>query len=345
MAEQYPHKFQVAPMMDWTTSECRQFHRLLSRKALLYTEMVTTGALIHGHSERFLRYDPSEHPIALQLGGHDPHDLAQCAQMAQRVGYDEVNLNAGCPSDRVQNGMIGAILMAHGNTVSDAMKAMLDAVDIPVTIKHRIGIDDFDSYEFMRDFVGTVSLSGTDTFIVHARKAILSGLSPKENREIPPLDYQRVLRLKRDFPHLNIVINGGIKDHSTGLELIEQGLDGIMLGREAYQNPLILASVDSLYYASTDPNSDANELNQRLLAWIREQTSAGIPLKYLAKHTLGLYSGCPGSKRFRRLLSENMTKASASAELYEEALQLITTRPIHADLTSTATQQHPVTSA
>lgn len=325
MVNHYPHKFSIAPMMDWTTSECRQFHRLLTRNSLLYTEMVTTGALIHGQTERFLRYDTSEHPIALQLGGHDPKDLAKSALMAEEWGYDEVNLNAGCPSDRVQNGMIGAILMAHASKVSDAMKSMIDSVNIPVTIKHRIGIDDFDSYDFMRDFVGEVALSGCETFIVHARKAILSGLSPKENREIPPLDYSRVIKLKRDFPQLNIVINGGIKSHETALELLEQGLDGVMLGREAYQNPLILADVDRVYYEEASPFQSASEFNNALLQWIEAQLVKGTPLKYLAKHTLGLYAGQAGSKRFRRHLSENMNKPDANIEVYKAALGFIET--------------------
>ncbi len=319
----YRHKFSVAPMMDWTTSQCRQFHRLLSSEALLYSEMVTTGALLHGNTAKFLEFDATEHPISLQLGGHNAKDLAKCAQLAVDYGYDEVNLNAGCPSDRVQNGMIGAILMEHSKTVNDALKAMLDAVDIPVTIKHRIGIDDNDSYEFMRDFVGEVAKSGCMTFIVHARKAILQGLSPKENREIPPLEYDKVLRLKADFPDLNIVINGGIKDHQTGLELIAKGLDGVMLGREAYQNPLILMTVDSQFYQQQDPILSFEQLNLLLNQWILDQTESGLPLKYLAKHMLGLYSGKPGSKKFRRHLSENMNKPDADAQVFADALAMI----------------------
>ena len=319
----YRHKFSVAPMMDWTTSQCRQFHRLLSSEALLYSEMVTTGALLHGNTAKFLEFDATEHPISLQLGGHNAKDLAKCAQLAVDYGYDEVNLNAGCPSDRVQNGMIGAILMEHSKTVNDALKAMLDAVDIPVTIKHRIGIDDNDSYEFMRDFVGDVAKSGCMTFIVHARKAILQGLSPKENREIPPLEYDKVLRLKADFPDLNIVINGGIKDHQTGLELIAKGLDGVMLGREAYQNPLILMTVDSQFYQQQDPILSFEQLNLLLNQWILDQTESGLPLKYLAKHMLGLYSGKPGSKKFRRHLSENMNKPDADAQVFADALAMI----------------------
>lgn len=319
----YPHRFSVAPMMDWTTSECRQFHRLLTRRALLYTEMVTTGALIHGNRDRFLRYDPSEHPIALQLGGSEAGELAQCAEMAERWGYDEVNLNAGCPSDRVQNGMIGAILMGHARLVSDGLKAMRDRTTIPVTIKHRIGIDDFDSYDFLRDFVGTSAESGCNTYIVHARKAILQGLSPKENREIPPLDYDRVIRLKTDFPHLNIVINGGVKSHKAAVALIDQGLDGVMLGREAYQNPLILQDVDPVYYGEEAPLPTQAKLVEAYLNWIDAQTSQGKPLKYLVRHTLGLFQGQPGARQFRRALSEGMHKPEAGPALVREALSRV----------------------
>lgn len=316
----YPHRFSVAPMMDWTTSPCRQFHRLLTRNALLYTEMVTTGALIHGDRERFLRYRPEEHPVALQLGGSDPQELGRCAAMAADWGYDEVNLNAGCPSDRVQNGMIGAILMAHGNRVKDGLKAMRDRAAIPVTLKHRLGIDDLDSYGFLRDFVGTTSESGCDTYIVHARKAILSGLSPKENREIPPLDHERVKQLKRDFPHLNIVINGGLKSHRQCQALLDAGLDGVMMGREAYQNPLILLSVDPIYYDQAAPCDDQTELAAAYLSWIRDRTASGTPLKHLARHSLGLFQGQPGARQFRRALSEGMHKPGAGPELIEAAL-------------------------
>lgn len=316
----YPHRFSVAPMMDWTTSECRQFHRLLTRRALLYTEMVTTGALIHGQRDRFLAYTETEHPLSLQLGGSDPQDLATCARMAERWGYDEVNLNAGCPSDRVQNGMIGAILMAHGSLVRDGLKAMRDAVSLPITLKHRIGIDDFDSYEFLRDFVGITAESGCDTFIVHARKAILSGLSPKENREIPPLDYDRVKQLKSDFPALNIVINGGLKDHAACLALLDEGLDGVMLGREAYQNPLILQSVDPIYYSQAGPTQTQTELAGTYLHWVERHLQQGKPLKFAVRHTLGLFQGQPGARRFRRVLSEGMHKPGANLDLLERAL-------------------------
>jgi tRNA-dihydrouridine synthase A len=307
-------------MMDWTTSECRQFHRLLTRHALLYTEMVTTGALIHGQRDRFLAFTDSEHPIALQLGGSDPNDLAACAKMAEQWGYDEVNLNAGCPSDRVQNGMIGAILMAHGSLVRDGLKAMRDAVSIPVTLKHRIGIDDFDSYEFLRDFVGITSESGCDTYIVHARKAILSGLSPKENREIPPLDYDRVKQLKQDFPALNIVINGGLKSHEDCLSLLDEGIDGVMLGREAYQNPLILQSVDPIYYGQPAGVNSQADVAAAYLQWVEQHLQEGKPIKYAVRHTLGLFQGQPGSRRFRRILSEGMHKSDAGLDLLKQAL-------------------------
>ncbi|WP_028670002.1 tRNA dihydrouridine(20/20a) synthase DusA [Saccharospirillum impatiens] len=319
----YPHRFSVAPMMDWTTSECRQFHRLLTHRALLYTEMVTTGALIHGQRDRFLAYTESEHPLALQLGGSDPHDLATCARLAEQWGYDEVNLNAGCPSDRVQNGMIGAILMAHGALVRDGLKAMRDAVSLPITLKHRIGIDDFDSYEFLRDFVGITAESGCDTFIVHARKAILSGLSPKENREIPPLDYDRVKQLKADFPALNIVINGGLKDHAACLALLDEGLDGVMLGREAYQNPLILQTVDPTYYGQEAPIQTQSDLASIYLRWVERHLQQGKPLKYAVRHTLGLFQGQPGARRFRRTLSEGMHKPGANLDLLELALSQV----------------------
>ena len=245
-------RFSVAPMMDWTDRHCRFFLRLLSKNALLYTEMVTTGALINGDAERFLRHDETEHPLALQLGGSTPADLAVWARMAQEAGYDEVNLNVGCPSDRVQNNMIGACLMAHPALVADCVKAMRDAVSIPVTVKHRIGINGRDSYAQLCDFVGTVRDAGCTSFTVHARIAILEGLSPKENRDIPPLRYDVVAQVKKDFPDLEIILNGGIKT----LEQCQEHLkvfDGVMLGREAYHNPYILAEVDQQLFGSTDP--------------------------------------------------------------------------------------------
>ncbi|MHA7878351.1 MAG: tRNA dihydrouridine(20/20a) synthase DusA [Saccharospirillum sp.] len=319
----YPHPFSVAPMMDWTTSHCRQFHRLLSREALLYTEMVTTGALLYGDTDRFLRFDTREHPVALQLGGSKPGELARCTRLANDWGYDEVNLNAGCPSDRVQNGMIGAILMQHAGLVADAIKAMKDVSDVPVTIKHRLGVDDFDSYGFLRDFVGTVAEAGCTTFIVHARKALLKGLSPKENREIPPLDYQRVMQLKQDMPQLTIVINGGLKSHQDARALLDQGLDGVMFGREAYQNPWILQPVDDLYYNTAAPVASQEAFAERYLHWIEQGCADGVPLKHLARHGLGLFQGQPGARRYRRLLSEGMHAADAGPELMRQALALV----------------------
>ena len=239
-------RFSIAPMLDWTDRHCRYFHRLMSRQTLLYTEMVTTGAIIHGKGD-YLGYSEQEHPISLQLGGSNPADLAHCAKLAEERGYDEVNINVGCPSDRVQNGRFGACLMGEPALVADCVKAMRDVVDIPVTVKTRIGIDDQDSYEFLQAFIEQVRDAGCDTFIVHARKAWLSGLSPKENREIPPLDYPRVYRVKQDYPELTIALNGGVTSMEQTLEHLQQ-VDGVMMGREAYQNPYILAQVDNLVF-------------------------------------------------------------------------------------------------
>ncbi|MFI3122650.1 MAG: tRNA dihydrouridine(20/20a) synthase DusA, partial [Methylococcales bacterium] len=246
------HRFCVAPMLDWSDRHCRYFHRLLSKNALLYTEMVTTGALIHGNTQRFLQFNAEEHPVALQLGGSNPNDLAICARMAEESGYDEVNLNVGCPSDRVQNGRFGACLMAEPQLVGDCIAAMQAVVKIPVTVKSRIGIDERDSYEELTQFIDTVSKAGCETFIIHARKAWLKGLSPKENREIPPLCYETVFQLKRDFPQLEIVINGGITTLEQSSELLNH-VDGVMLGREVYQNPYLLAEVDMVLFGDDVP--------------------------------------------------------------------------------------------
>lgn len=318
--------FCTAPMMDWSDKHCRFFWRQLTQHAVLYTEMVTTGALIHGNRERFLNYNECEHPIALQLGGSHPEELAQCARFAEEYGYDEVNLNVGCPSDRVQNNMIGACLMAHPTLVADCFKAMQDVTQLPVTIKHRIGIDDADSYDHMRDFVGTVADAGCKVFIVHARKAILSGLSPKENREIPPLKYDYVYRLKQEFPELEIILNGGLNDHSTMLEALDH-VDGVMVGREAYQRPALLALVDSLYYQNiplaelSPPSPEQLAMIVRdLYPYIEQQQALGSSLHYICRHTLGLFQGLPGAKRYRRYLSENAYKKGAGTETLEAAL-------------------------
>ncbi|WP_210397710.1 tRNA dihydrouridine(20/20a) synthase DusA [Motiliproteus sediminis] len=315
-------RFCVAPMLDWTDRHCRYFHRLLSHNAVLYTEMVTTGALLHAEPKRFLQFDPFEQPVALQLGGSDPAALAECARMAEQWGYNEVNLNVGCPSDRVQNGMFGACLMADPARVRDCMRAMIEAVSIPVTVKHRIGIDDQDSYEFLRNFVDTVADSGCTTFIVHARKAILQGLSPKQNREIPPLIYDRVYQLKQELPQLEIIINGGIQT----LDQCEQHLnqvDGVMVGREAYQNPLLLADVDHRLYGTANGPTDLDTVISGLLGYVQNQLDQGAQLGWIARHLLGLFQGRPGARRFRRHISENAFKPGAGIEVLQDALALV----------------------
>lgn len=316
------HRFSVAPMMDWTTRECRYFHRQLTKQALLYTEMVTTGALLFGDVERHLRFDDAEHPVALQLGGSSPEDLAKSAKLAQQWGYDEVNLNCGCPSDRVQNGSFGACLMAQPELVRDCVKAMLDAVSIPVTVKHRIGIDDADSYEQMLNFVGTVAESGCDTFIVHARKAILGGLSPKQNREIPPLIYDYVYRLKQEMPELTIVMNGGIKTHDECEQHLAH-VDGVMLGREAYHNPWLLAEVDSRYFGGVDPLADRKQAVEAVLPFIDAELAAGQRLFYTTRHMMGLFQAQQGAKAFKRYLSENAWKQGASSGVLSAAADLV----------------------
>lgn len=315
-------RFSTAPMMDWSDKHCRFFWRLLSKNALLYTEMVTTGAVIHGNTERFLQYNDEEHPIALQLGGSNPADLAQCARLAEQYNYDEVNLNVGCPSDRVQNNMIGACLMAEPQLVADCIKAMQDACGIDVTVKHRIGIDDIDSYEHMAHFVEKIASTGCTTFIVHARKAILKGLSPKENRDIPPLRYELVHQLKQDFPDLEIIINGGIKTHEECAEHLSQ-VDGVMIGREAYHNPWLLASVDSRYYNASNSFEDRHSVIKAFMPYIEEQLNKDVFLHHMTRHTLGLFHGMPGARLYRRHLSENATRKGAGLDVLEQALALI----------------------
>ncbi|WP_409308052.1 tRNA dihydrouridine(20/20a) synthase DusA [Pectobacterium sp. B1J-3] len=316
------NRFSVAPMLDWTDRHCRYFLRQLSRHTLLYTEMVTTGAIIHGKGD-YLAYSEEEHPLALQLGGSDPQALAQCASLAEQRGYDEINLNVGCPSDRVQNGRFGACLMGEAALVADCLKAMKDRVSIPVTVKTRIGIDDQDSYAFLCDFIQTVSeRGGCDTFIVHARKAWLSGLSPKENREIPPLDYPRVYQLKRDFPALTIAINGGVKTLEEAKTHL-QHLDGVMVGREAYQNPGILAQVDRELFGEQAANPDIVSVVKSLYPYIERELSNGAALGHITRHMLGLFQGIPGARQWRRYLSENAHKPGADASVVERALCLV----------------------
>ncbi len=320
------HRFCIAPMMDWSDRHCRYFWRLLSQHALLYTEMVTTGALLHGDRQRFLDFHPNEHPVALQLGGSDPGELAACAELAQQWGYDEINLNCGCPSDRVQSGAFGACLMAEPELVADCVSAMQGACDLPVTVKHRIGIDDMESYDNMEDFVDQVASGGCSVFIVHARKAWLQGLSPKENREIPPLHYDWVYRLKERRPELTIVINGGI----TELDACQQHLeyvDGVMLGREAYQNPFMLAAVDATLFDGDAPGPSRDAIAARFVEYAREELQNGTALHHMTRHILGLYQGMPGTRRFRRHLSENAYKTDAGINVLEDALAQIQREP------------------
>ena len=305
-------------MLDWTDRNCRVFHRLLSRRARLYTEMVTTGALIHGDRARHLDFDPAEHPVALQLGGSEPADLATCARLGEQWGYDEINLNCGCPSERVQRGAFGACLMAEPGLVRDCVRAMVDVVDVPVTVKHRIGIDRTEDYGFVRDFVGTVAEGGARTFIVHARNAWLQGLSPKENREVPPLRYGIVHALKRDFPSLTIVINGGLRtlaDAQAQLAFV----DGVMLGREAYHDPWLLARVDGQIFGESDPAQARFDVIAPLVEHARRRIAEGGRLRDVTRHVLGLFNGLPGARRWRQRLSDARELARNDPALIADA--------------------------
>lgn len=313
-------KFCVAPMLDWTDRHCRYFLRLISKNAVLYTEMITTGAILYGDTAYHLQMDPFEHPVALQLGGSDPADLAKACVLASKYDYAEINLNCGCPSDRVQNGMFGAVMMKDAQITADCVAAMRDAVDLPITVKHRIGVDEHDSYEFLRDFVGTVAQSGCEVFLVHARKAWLKGLSPKQNREVPELNYDRVYQLKQDFPELDIIINGGVTSIEQSLQHI-QHLDGVMVGREAYTNPYLLASVDQDIYGSTAAVKSRQEIAEAFLIYVDNELSKGTKLNAMTRHILGLFHGMPGARQFRRHISENAFKPSASIEVLTTALE------------------------
>ena len=315
-------RFSIAPMLDLTDRHCRFFHRILTSQTLLYTEMVTTGAIIYGKGD-YLSYNKEEHPVAIQFGGSDPLDLATCAKIAEERGYDEINLNVGCPSDRVQNGMFGACLMGHADLVAECVSAMKDVVDIPVTVKTRIGIDEQDSYEFLCDFIQTISeKGGCQDVTIHARKAWLQGLSPKENREVPPLDYERAYQIKRDFPHLNIGINGGIKTLDEALEHLKH-IDGVMMGREAYQNPYILSQVDQRIYELDTPVKTRHQVMSEVCEYIERQLSLGVYLGHMTKHLLGLFQGMPGARAWRRYISENAYKQGAGVEVIEAALKNI----------------------
>jgi tRNA-dihydrouridine synthase A len=311
--EQERWRLSVAPMMDWTDRHCRYFHRLLSRRALLYTEMMTTGALIHGDVPRHLDFNAHEHPVALQLGGSDHAELAHCAKLGEQWGYDEINLNCGCPSERVQRGSFGACLMAEPQLVADCVKAMVDAVQVPVTVKHRIGIDQGERYEFVRDFVGTVSQAGCRVFLVHARNAWLKGLSPKENREVPPLRYEVVHRLKRDFPRLVFATNGGI---TTGAQVAQElaHVDGVMIGREAYHNPWWLSEWDQAFFPAAARAQAGAPLTREAVEeqmthyMARESAAHGTPWSSIARHMLGLRNGLPGARRWRQVWSDHRLK-------------------------------------
>ncbi|CAN5302152.1 tRNA dihydrouridine(20/20a) synthase DusA [soil metagenome] len=305
-------------MMDWTDRHCRFFHRLLTRRTRLYTEMVTTGALLHGDVPRHLDFNAEEHPLALQLGGSEPADLARCARLAIDWGYDEINLNCGCPSERVQRGAFGACLMAEPQLVADCVAAMMDVTGgdagIPVTVKHRIGIDRTESYEFVRDFVGTVAAAGCSVFIVHARNAWLKGISPKENRELPPLRYEMVHQLKRDFPQLTIVLNGGVK---TNAQIEEQltHVDGVMIGREAYHNPWTMAEWDARFFGEAPVAHDRDAIEAEMVSYMQRVVSSGEPWSHVSRHVLGLRNSLPGARRWRQVWSDHSLKHEAPEQV------------------------------
>jgi tRNA-dihydrouridine synthase A len=323
MNEDLDRRFCVAPMMDCTDRHERYFLRLISRHAVLYSEMVTAAAILHGDLQRLLSFDPAEHPVALQLGGSDPGDLAAAARIGADHGYDEINLNVGCPSDRVQSGRFGACLMAEPDLVGACVASMAEAVAVPVTVKTRIGIDDQDSYEALYGFVETVSEQGCRTFILHARKAWLQGLSPKQNREVPPLRYEVVHRLKEDFPNLEILINGGIstiEDAEAQLTVV----DGVMVGRSAYENPYLLSEVDGRIYGDDRESRSRPEVVEAFTGYAQEQMASGVKLHQMTRHITGLFSGMPGARKWRRHLTEGAVREDAQASLIQEAASFVT---------------------
>lgn len=315
-------KISVAPMMDWTDRHCRHFLRLISKHALLYTEMVNAMAIVRGNALHLLAFNDSEHPLALQLGGNDPSVLADAAKMAEEYGYDEINLNVGCPSDRVQSGHFGACLMLQPELVRNCVSAMQAAVELPITVKCRIGVDREESYEFLKTFVTTVMESGCKTFIIHARNAWLDGLSPKENRNVPPLRYDIVYQLKQEFPDLEIIINGGIKSYQE-IDQHLQHVDGVMLGREAYHNPYVLSEVDQDYFNEHHPIPTRHDIVEAMLPYIQQQRDADIFLKHMTRHMLGLFHAQPGARLWRRYLSDHAVKHDAGIEIVEQALSLV----------------------
>jgi tRNA-dihydrouridine synthase A len=312
-------------MMDWTDRHCRFFLRLISRRVLLYTEMIPTGAIVHGERARFLAFDPAERPLALQLGGAEPAELAACAEAAAEAGFDEVNLNVGCPSDRVQNARFGACLMAEPGLVGRCVAAMAGASGLPATVKTRTGIDARDSYADLRGFVETVAAAGCRSFTIHARKAWLEGLSPKQNRELPPLDYDRVYRLKQDLPELEIVVNGGIRSLDQAEAHLAR-VDGVMIGRAAYQNPWILAEADQRVFGDERQQPEREAIVRALLPYAARQGAQGVPVKAVTRHILGLFNGLPGARAWRRHLSEAAHRPGAGPEVIEAALELVLAR-------------------
>jgi tRNA-dihydrouridine synthase A len=317
------HRLSVAPMMDWTDRHCRFFHRLVSRRAMLYTEMVTAPAVVHGPKPRLLDYSPAEHPVALQLGGSDPAELRQAVGLAAPWGYDEINLNVGCPSDRVQSGCFGAVLMERPALVADCVAAMQEAAAVPVTVKCRIGVDDQNPEEVLPDFLEKVSAAGVTHFVIHARKAWLQGLSPKENREIPPLDYDLVKRMKAQFPHLTICINGGITSLAQARDLLAAGLDGVMVGRAAYHDPAsVLIGADALWGDGHAP--DAFAVAEEMKPYIAAHLAQGGRLHQITRHMLGLFHGRPGARGWRRVLSEGASRNGAGLDVYDTALAEVT---------------------
>ncbi len=313
-----PWRLSVAPMMDWTDRHCRHLHRLITRQTRLYTEMVTTGALLHGDVPRHLDFGAEEHPLALQLGGSEPAELAACARLAERWGYDEVNLNCGCPSERVQRGAFGACLMAEVPLVAEGVRAMRDATTLPVTVKHRIGLDHVESYDFVRDFVGTVAEAGCEVFIVHARNAWLQGLSPKENREVPPLRHDWVYRLKADFPALTIVLNGGVA-HADEIERHLVHVDGVMVGRQAYHEPWSMAAWDARFFGIDGPAASRDQVEAAWIAYLASRADAGLPWIGAMRHALGLWNGTPGARRWRQCWSDHRLRDLAPSEVARRA--------------------------
>ena len=314
-------RLSIAPMMDHTDKHFRYLMRLLTKHSILYTEMITTGALIYGNRKKFLDYNSNEHPIAIQLGGNNPKELLECSYMAENEGYNEVNLNIGCPSDRVQNGKFGACLMTEKELVAECVNNISSNIKIPVTIKTRIGIDNHDNYDFLRSFIDTVSIAGCETFIIHARKAILKGLSPRENRKIPPLNYQRVYKIKKEFPDLNIIINGGF----TELNQIKSQLkyvDGVMIGRAAHQNPFLLSKIDSLIFNKPERFVTRHNILEKYKIYTEKQTQEGVNIKNLTRHIIGLYQGQPGARKYRQMLSGVIPKNYN--QFFEEIIKTVT---------------------